>query len=254
MVFRKAPHVTKVAGTHIPPKPSEDPRRFGKHVNLTLDQVERRANALNAVEAIGEFPGEPSDKPDVFANHASLSEMPVYERQRIIHDQGGYVDKWLGQMAVIAEERSWLDQQLVDPRWADHPSRPDAIKQRAEFDEQLRDIADSIAWAEAWADRCWQTLKQEQREPIAHMWLTDPADERLLCRSWADQAQYGWKWPKGCRVEARWFTGLPEPIYTPLTVMWMHTTTWLGEPVEIDESAEEARMEDFARHVKSMMN
>lgn len=253
MVFRHEGNKATIAGKPITTK-TEDPNRYGKHIQLTAEQVERRGNAMNAIEAIGEVPEQPCEHPEPFADRDAISEMPVYERQRIIHDQGGFVDKWLGEMAVIASDRLWLEGQLHDPRWMDHPGRADALKKYDAHGEELKDIADSIAWGEAWADRCWQTLTPEEREPVCHMWLTDPTENRLIGRAWRDQAQFGWKWPKGCRVEARWFIGLPTALFTELTHLWMKGPTWLGEPVEIDESAEKAFNESLVRHMKSMMN
>lgn len=262
-----------INGKPIQPKPAPtDPQpRYGKHIQLTADQLQRRANALNAIEAVTAADAPAPERtgpelperceqslrrnhPDPFAHHGAIAAMPVYERQRIVHDQGGYVDAWLGEIAALAEERAFLDEQLADERWADHPARPDALKRWEALDAQIADIADSIAWAEAWADRCWQTLTVEERKPVAMMWLTPPETDRLIGRSWMDQAQYGWTWPKGFRVEARWFSNLPTELYTELTPLWMHTVTWLGEPVEVDTSAEEAFNDELVRHMKARMN
>lgn len=252
MVFRHEGSTASIAGKPI--EKSVDPSRYGKHIKLTAQQIELRSNKMDSIEAVEDFYTNPAEHPSPFASHAAISEMPVYERQRIVHDQGGFVDKWLGEMAVIATDSEWLDGQLSDPRWVDHPGRADGLKKRGEYDEQLQDIADSIAWAEAWADRCWQSLTVEEREPVAMMWLTDPQSPRLIGRSWKDQSQFGWKWPKGFRVQAKWFTELPTALYTELTPLWMNEPTWLGEPVEINESDEKAANDDLVRHIKSTLN
>lgn len=243
MVFRHEGNKVTIAGKPIKKSEPEDSNHYGKHIKLTAKQIELRANTMNSIEAVNDMDMAPAEHPDPFARHAAIAEMPIYERQRIVHDQGGFVDKWLGEMSVIASDIGWLDNQLSDPRWADHPGRADALKQRAVYEEHLRDIADSIAWAEAWADRCWQTLTVEEREPVCHLWLTDPETPRLIGRSWKDQAQFGWKWPQGFRVEAKWFVGLPTELYTQLTPLWMQEPTWLGEPVEIEIDEEKQRQE-----------
>lgn len=249
MVFRKAPDVFEINGKSIIPdsRKDENLERVGKHLKLSKEQLrqryapERRQAALNAVEAthFSNFDQEceantrTRELEDPFMNIEAIAGMDVYERQRIVHDQGAYVDTWLGEIAVLAKDREWLKGQIEDPRWADHPGRPGAIKRIDEMSAKIAEIADSIAWAEAWADRCWQTLTPEERKPVAHMWLTRPEDGRLVTRAWKDQAHFGWSWPKGFYVEGRWFKGLPDAMYLDLQPLWMNTVTWLGEPIDL---------------------
>lgn len=263
MVFRKAPTVLEVNGkTLIPALRNKDLERMGKHIKLSADEIrqryapEHRQAALDAVQptiSIDE-PLPARELPDPFASMGAITEMDVYERQRIVHDQGGFVDTWLGQLAALATERVWLEGQISDPRWADHPARPDAMKRHESMFAEMADIAESIAYGEAWADRCWQTMTLAERMTVNHMWLTDHNDARLIGRSWKDQARYGWKWPQGCYVDGRWFVGLPDRLYIDLHPLWRDGPTWLGDPVEIDNSAEKAANDELVRHMKSLMN
>ena len=264
MVFRFENGIATVAGKELVlRKDDSNMERLGKHLQLTKHQIrqqiapEHRQEALHAIEPTPDAltPAEPIEKyPDPYPTREALEEMPVYERQRIVHDQGGYVDAWLGQLAVIAEERAELDAALADPRWTDHPSRPEGLTRRAEYSVTMADLADSIAWAEAWADRCWQTLTEPQRLTVNHMWLTSEKDDRLVTRAWRDQAQFGWTWPKGLYVESAWFEGLPNRLHYDLRPLWANGPTWLGEPVELDTAADKQFNEEFVRHIKSMMS
>ena len=244
MVFRQAPSVQSINGKPIIPDPkaNSDYAYLGKHTRLTAEQIrdrfagEYRQAAMQRVDPSEPLPPHP-DGGDVLDRTPdpvwSVTHQTVQARQRIVRDNGGFVDQWLGEIAVLAKDRAWLDERIADPRWQDHPARPDAITERDALQAKIADIADSIAWQEAYADRAWQTLTPEERAPVAHMWLTDPQDTRLVTRAWRDQAQFGWKWPRGCYVEAAWFMELPTRLYMDIQHLWQHGPTWLGEPVEL---------------------
>lgn len=251
MVFQHVNGKAIVNGKELKPADRDEGlERVGKHIRLTKEQIQQRYTpghrqaALDAVEPTEPLPNFDQEcaentkervLPDPFGPIEAIASQPVYERQRIVHDQGAFVDSWLLEIAVVAKDRAWLKSQIADPRWADHPGRPDALAKIEAMNAQISEIADSIAWAEAFADRQWQTLTPEERKPVAYMWLTSHEDARLVTRAWKDQAQFCCSWPKGFRVEGVWFKNLPDRLYMDLMPLWRPDATWLGEPIFLSD-------------------
>lgn len=250
MVFRYEGGQVTVSGQPLVPMGlrEENYKRVGKHLLLTPEQArakmapEHRQKAMLDVQP-GVDPFDASllpdgavtlaNLPDPFGSLNATAALDVFTRQRHILDNGAYVSYWLDAMVPILDERIWLDQQLAVPEFMDHPARPDAVKRQTFLQSELGEYAELISWSEAHADRCWQTLTEAEREPVAHMWLTQPTDARLVGRSWQDQARFFRTWPTGAYVDGRWFVNLHNVLYLDIAHLWNHGPTWLGEPVEM---------------------
>ena len=71
---------------------------------------------------------------------------------------GIWAQQWISEIAALARKHDRLRQKLYDPKLADSPHRPDAIRTaRAMEDELIAQVRDA-AWHEASSDRTWCAL------------------------------------------------------------------------------------------------
>lgn len=247
-MFRYENGQVTVAGEPITPQALRDEnyQRIGKHLSLTAEQArakmapEHRLQAMHAIDPFDPSLLKPGDKtlatmPDPFGALEATAALDVWARQRHILDNGGYITYWLDALCRHLDERMWLDSQLAitDPELAEHPMRAAAVQKRDHHQAEICELVELIVWSEAHADRCWQTLTVQEREPVCHMHLTDPTCERLIGRSWQDQARFFRTWPTGAYVDGRWFANLNNYLYVELAPLWQGERVWLGEPAEI---------------------
>lgn len=215
--------------------------------SIAQERAELRKVAARMLEAVSIVdPFDPSTLPDgakTLANQPDpispiYANLPLDRQHELVIQWGECVDVWLGDMVTLITERLFLDAKLALPELQDHPHRPVAENRRDWLNDELRSTAEMITEFEAHADRCWQTMTEAEREPVAHIWLTQPTDTRLVGRAWLDNAKFGRTWPTGAYVDARWFANLHNVLYLDIAHLWNRGPTWLGEPVELPAEPE----------------
>lgn len=189
-------------------------QRVGKHRQLSMEQIKKR------------HPAEPFPSIDTFRNET------VEHRISVGCDLKGWVETRMGELATAVDEYHWLRRQLEDPEHAEHPARPKAVKRCEALEAEIEELASDIAYLEAHADRIWQSLEPDQRDPLATAWVADVTDERIILNAWTRIAQVGFRWPPNFGVYRTWFRDLSRPLIDDMNQHGLKDGIPLGEQID----------------------
>lgn len=189
-------------------------QRVGKHRQLSMDQIKKRHPA-DPFPPISEFEAEAVD------HRISVGcELKMWAEQE------------LEELVPVADEENWLRLKLRDPDLQDSPHRPGALKKLRGLQDQVAEIASDIAYLEAHADRIWQSLESEDRDPLALRWVASVADDRIVLNAWTRIAQVGFTWPDYYRVNLQWFEHLGPVLIQDMKDRWPEGGIVLGKEHE----------------------
>lgn len=121
-------------------------------------------------------------------------------------DAGMWAQTYVAGMARAARVWYRTRSKLADPKLADHPGRPAAVRKLREQEASCASIFQTIVMHECTYDKVWKELTTDQRRHAyaAYHWKTEPEAETLIGASWfgigASEA-----WPMWFTLDSRWF-------------------------------------------------
>lgn len=160
---------------------------------------------------------------DVFPDPSGT---PANERISWLSDGGLWCQQWIGDTAALARKLDTLTRQLHDPKLADNPHRPDAVRQARAWEAELHTLVRDIQWHEAHCDRAWQSLTPRERAPCAGHWQTSATTPRLIGAAFLRLGTFE-TWPRFFRIRRSWFADFP-----PLLILDMKNAgLWAWRPM-----------------------